>query len=343
MSSQRNLHHDRHSSNGNTSHRRSSSLSRGRFNTFTTAFLVFATMAIIFNSNHNFQSLYDDGAANAMQQLMESSGKLDAIVTVAMCGFHANDMVKALRNEGKWTNPIYVITDTPEAEDDTLCTPINVKGNHPTFLNQEEYEAYQRGARQFNPEIWSKWHKTQLFQLLPETVNTLLFLDADMLAQKPLSKDWLPEVAPLIADQECDLILNPERWYTKIPILGRHSRNLTGRYNSGMVIQKRTQSHAVNEKWSSLLVHEPFMGRDQGKLTEAIDETETQICFLPNRWNHVQNQADIMDRIWFHKYFIFGANKGTFLHLASSKKGEWKTRLKTSCDLSTFPDLNQQN
>ena len=257
-----------------------------RFNMFTIILFIFAVVALMINNN--FQSLYYENHDTAIiEKLMETTGKLDAIVTVAMCGFHANEMVEALRNEGQWTNPIYVITDTPEAENSDLCTPINVKGNHPTskyFNNEEEYKQYQIGSKQFNPEIWSKWHKTQLFQLIPkeDNINTILFLDADMLAQKSLTKQWLPSIAPLIANTECDLILNKERWYTKIPILGKHSRNLTGRYNSGMVIQKRYNSYPVNEEWSKLLVHEPFMGRDQGKLTEAIDNTETKIFLSDN-------------------------------------------------------------
>jgi hypothetical protein len=257
---------------------------------------------------------------------------VDAIVTVAMCGFHATEMVQALRKEGQWTGPIYVITDKPEAEDPSLCTPIDVKNNHPTFLNEADYYAYRQGARRFNPEIWSKWHKTQLFHLLPDTVHTVLFLDADILAQLPLADDWLPSVTPVIESHDCELILSTERFYTKIPGLSKHDLKNSGAYWSGMIVVKRIESQKVLKEWSELLVREPFMGRDQGKLTDAIETTDTKLCWLPSHWKHVHNQADVMDRVWFNL-----VGKGTFRHLASSKKGVWKDKLAQKCDHSSFP------
>lgn len=56
------------------------------------------------------------------------------------------------------------------------------------------------------------------------------------------------------------------------------------------------------------------MGRDQGKLTQAVEELESKVCHLTHQKRHVQNTADIIDRIWFG---LLG--KGTFLHIASTK------------------------
>jgi hypothetical protein len=260
--------------------------------------------------------------------------KLDAIVTVAMCGFNANEMVQALRTKGEWKGPIYVITDDPSQEDTNLCTPVDVRGNHPTFLNQSEFEDYKRGIQEFNPDIWSKWHKTQIFQLLPDTINTVVFMDADMLAQQPLEKSWLPSLAPMIANPNCELTSYPERWYTKIPLLGKYDRQNAGKIGGGMSIQKRTETAAFLKEWSNRLVRKPFMSRDQGKLTLSIDALDTKICWLPSHWWHLQNQADLIDRLWFS--IVVG--KGTFLHLASSKKGAWKEMSTKKCDLSNLPD-----
>jgi hypothetical protein len=265
---------------------------------------------------------------------------LDAIVTVAMCGFNANEMVKALRAKGEWKGPIYVITDDPSQEDATLCTPVDVRGNHPTFLTQPEFESYKLGIQEFNPDIWSKWHKTQLFQLLPDpNIQTILFIDADVLAQKPLAKSFLPSLAPMLADRTCELSSYPERWYTKIPVLGKVDRKNAGKICGFMSIQKRTETAPFLNEWSNRLVRPPFMARDQGKLTLSVESLNTKICELPNRWSHVQNQADLMDRIWFSM-----VGKGTFLHLASSKDwstnegASWKEMAAKKCDLSNLPD-----
>jgi hypothetical protein len=273
----------------------------------------------------------------AHQQVeIPANGRLDAIVTVAMCGFRAVEMVKALRTFGEWKGPIYVVTDTPENESSDLCTPIDVRGNHPRFLTHDEFEAYKRGIHQFKVEIYSKWHKTQIFHLIPdETIQTVLFIDADMLAQQPLSRSWLSGVAPLIADPDCELTLNPERWYTSLPIIGKNNVTLSGKYNSGMMILKRKESRDVLEEWSRRIATPPFVGRDQGKLTDAIDFFGTKLCWLPSHWTHVQNQADLMDRAWFRLH-----GKGTFLHLSSAKKSkryrDWNTRLRQSCNYTNL-------
>jgi hypothetical protein len=265
--------------------------------------------------------------------------KLDAIVTVAMCGFYANEMVRALRTKGEWKGPIYVITDEPSQEDATLCTPVDVRGNHPTFLTQQEFESYKQGIQEFNPDIWSKWHKTQLFQLLPDpSIQTILFMDADMLAQQPLDKTFLPSLAPIMADRTCELSSYPERWYTTLPIIGGYEKKEAGKIGGFMSIQKRKQTAPFLNEWSNRLVRPPFTARDQGKLTLSVEALNTKICGLPNRWRHIQNQADLMDRIWFS---IVG--EGTFLHLASSKTwsknagASWKERVAKKCDLSNLP------
>jgi len=263
-------------------------------------------------------------------------GELDAIVTVAMCGFRADDMVRALRTNGQWKGPIYVITDTPPEKDPKDYTVLNVKGHHPKFVSQGEFDEYVKGIHTFKSEIYSKWHKTQIFHLIPQqhNVHTALFIDADMLAQLPLSQHWLSDLRPFIQNANCHLTLYPERWYTHLPIIGKNDIALSGLYNSGMMILKRKESALVLKHWGNLLVHPPWVGRDQGKLTQAVDHTQTQLCFLPNHFRHVQNEADLIDRVWFG---LFG--KGTFLHISSAKKTRskymhWNDQLLQSCDYS---------
>jgi hypothetical protein len=265
--------------------------------------------------------------------------KLDAIVTVAMCGFNANEMVQALRTKGEWQGPIYVITDDPSQEDANLCTPVDVRGNHPTFLTQPEFEDYKLGIQASNPYVWSKWHKTQIFQLLPKTIQTIVFMDADMMAKRPLTKTWLPSLAPLLQDSQCELTVYPERWYSKLPPLfptkNQKKKSSPGKYNSGMMLQKRKETAPLLKDWSLRMVKPPFYGRDQGKLTASIESSSlnTKICWLPSRWWHLENQADVTDRIWFS---IFA--KATFSHMASAKTGKWKERYLQKCDLSNLPD-----
>ena len=259
---------------------------------------------------------------------------LDAIVTVAMCGFNANEMVESVRKAGDWKGPIYVITDTPDAENKELCTPVDVRGHHPDFLNQEDFEAYKKGIKRLNPSLYSKWHKTQIFQLLPKTIHTALFIDADMMAKQPLATSWLPSLAKIIDDPNCDYGAYHERFYTKLPFIskGSKSKNI-GKVFGGMSLQKRKESAPLMKEWSRLMTHAPFLNRDQGKLTQSIEATKPNMCWLPSHWWHLHNQADLMDRIWFKL-----VGEATFFHLASAKKGAWKEMSNTKCDLSNLPE-----
>lgn len=256
-----------------------------------------------------------EGVHGDVQNPKKTKTSLDAIVTVAMCGYDAKEMVQSLRSAGEWTGPIYVLTDAPHAEDPLQCTPIDVRGNHPTFLtNPNEFEDYKTALGRWNA-LYSKWHKTQIFKLIPESVQTVLFMDADMVAQRSLvESSWLGQVESQITDPTCELITYPERWYTTLPLLGGKNKTVTGRYHSGFMILKRDKSAPLLEEWSRLMVHQEFMDRDQGKLTQAIESLHTKVCWQPSRWRHMQIGADNIDNLWFYL-----TTKGTFYHVASSK------------------------
>jgi hypothetical protein len=75
-----------------------------------------------------------------------------------------------------------------------------------------------------------------------------LFIEADMLAQQPIAKTWLPiRVGPLIDNHECEISSYPERWYTKIPNLGKLYRANAGEIAGGVSIQKRKKTRAFLE------------------------------------------------------------------------------------------------
>ena len=277
------------------------------------------------------------------------SSSLDAIVTISMCGFDHEEMVRALRTHGKWNGPIYVITDDQSKhknkkdltnsgdEYSYSYTELNVQGNHPKdFSNEQEFEEYARGMNQYSSgNIYTKWFKTQIFKLIPETdnVQTVLFVDADMLAQRPLSETFLPDIEPLLTSPDCELSLYAET-YTAF----RSNVTRTGLYNSGMMILKRKESRKLLDRWSFIMVRPPFTGRDQGDLTKAIQETHTNICYLPSRLAHVQNMAELLHRFWF-KF----ARPATFLHIASAKMSKpkediqhWNTAWRSRCNYTNL-------
>jgi hypothetical protein len=316
--------------------------------TILVLFLILVSLSVVFRPYPHLPPSSIAGTSNT---------QLDAIVTIAMCGFPATEFVQALRGDGQWQGPIYVITDTPEQEDSTLSTQIDVRHHHPTFDKDsppgkglDEFQEYVQGVLEY-PTLWPKWHKTQLLELLPPEHNTILFVDDDMLARKSLSKEWLPSIAPLLASRECELVINPERWYTTWPIIGGcRDAKLCGKYGGGMWIQKRGLTDKLMNEWGNALIRPPFVTqRDQGKLTDAVEATDTKICYFPSHWKHVQNGADLLDRYWFQfKSIVFragvfgdgenGAGAATWFHYASSKgsSDKWKDIKRGVCDLSSL-------
>jgi hypothetical protein len=289
--------------------------------------LVFGSLSLVFRPYPPLPSV----------ETTELTTQLDAIVTIAMCGFPATEFVQALRNAGQWRGPIYVLTDDPAQEDSSLATILDVRHHHPSFATEQEFQDYKSGILQY-PTLWPKWHKTQLLELLPAEMTTILFVDDDMLARKRLSEHWLPSIAPLLANPDCELVINPERWYTTWPLIGGcKDAKLCGKYGGGMWIQKRVETSKLMKEWGDTLIRPPFVTqRDQGKLTLAVESTSTRVCYFPSHWNHIQNGADLIDR-YFFKMVWWDA---TWFHYASSKGSsvQWKDIQRGVCDLSSLTD-----
>lgn len=235
----------------------------------------------------------------------------DAIVTLATNNFRSTLISNTLRNIGGWNKPIFVFTDDPDSESQNDVTPVDIRQHHPGFLSDAEFRAYKENhdSNQYYP--WVKWHKTQLFDMLPDSVEVVLFLDSDIVVQTPLDKFW-HQVQPLIRQKSnCDISLYPERWYTN-SILSKYSDS--GLWNSGIMLVRRS-AQPLLRKWGRRIVTEPFMKRDQPKLTKVIRETpEVSVCSLPHRMDHVMYQPDIVDRLG-----RFMGKTTTFRHFASAK------------------------
>ena len=107
--------------------------------------------------------------------------------------------------------------------------------------------------------------------------------------------------------------------FIKLPFISKVNRSNVGKVFGGMSLQKRKESATLMKEWSRLMAHAPFLNRDQGKLTESIQATEPNVCWLPSHWWHPHNQADQMDRIWFKL-----VGEATFLLLPRRRKEHGK-------------------
>lgn len=78
-----------------------------------------------------------------------------------------------LRMSGDYNGLIYVVTDHPDDVRNHGALPLELQELDPTF----EFDALRYQWK--NPKsVKVKWYKTQLFIMLPNDINTVLFLDA---------------------------------------------------------------------------------------------------------------------------------------------------------------------
>lgn len=211
---------------------------------------------------------------------------IDAIATLATGTYSAKRLVSTLRSphRGAWTGPVYVLTDRPWL------------GRH---MNATAIRIRVTGER-----MVTKWHKTQLFHLLPSELNTVLYLDADVEVQRTVAL-FAANSLRLWQTRPCNASMFEERWYT---------RRRYGAFNSGIALYHRTRSRVLLSRWSELLLSGRYR-RDQLALDKARSDTKAAVCKLPI--SHLNYAADAVSR-FVSSLGVF-SDRATFRHLTGHK------------------------
>lgn len=209
---------------------------------------------------------------------------IDAIATIACGKFSAVRLVSTIRGPGKWTKPVYVLTDRPESVRNAHAVDISL--HQPKYLNKMAKK---------NTSLIYKWYKTQLFELLP--VTTVLYIDADVEVVQPISQFWKAVSRP-----HCSAFFFNERWYTQ---------QLTGRYNSGIAVFHKTKSASLLSAWSNAILSSSTATYDQLLLKRAIKDSKCTVCTIPKK--HIYFAADLWSAISFWK------TSYTFVHYTGRK------------------------
>lgn len=244
----------------------------------------------------------------------------DAIATLATGEFSANRLISTLRGAGQWQGPIYVITDHTEmyrgkavvneysATVHTGAYAVEIRATEPFWLPDEARSRWEE-HKSFSKRIWTKWHKTQIFQMLPKDINTILLMDADVEVKGPIHR-FESDIAHHLMPHRCNASFFQERWY---------SRGTMGAFNSGIAIYTREGSRDLLAEWSRQILSTTFV-RDQLALNAAMENTTSTICKLPSR--HLFYVADTVQR-WKNKLPFFSAKEPiTFAHMTGQKSLE---------------------
>ena len=240
------------------------------------------------------------------------SNPIDAVVTIATGKYSAARLISTLRNAGRFDRPIYVVTDNPDEVLKRGGVPLHLHDWEPTF------ESDELRAKWENSKIAKvKWYKTQFFNMVPEDTNTVLFLDADVEINKPLTPFQM-KVATYNADLDttkCTSYCFKERL------------NTVDSHNSGTCVYFRGASSELLDQWSSEILTGAHI-RDQLALDATLKKTGLKMCDLPSKmhyytaatlWSWVSNMLSgrQMEK---HAIFVHATSHKSLKHMSSENR-----------------------
>ena len=232
---------------------------------------------------------------------------------------------------GKFYNPIFVLTDKPNSTelDEYDVSLVDITQYKPKFETTAALEAWE------NASITKvKWFKTQLFHLIPATVedkartssspkfmqrtriDNLLFIDADEIINGPLDHFGNSVTQSMLKrssfkkspdDVECSAYFFSERFYSSQSV------------NSGTALYFRRDSQTLLSEWS----HKILSGKyelDQLALDATLqqhDHGDLKVCTFPARHNFFT--SDFLTSVWNTLSFGRRRRGATFIHPTSYK------------------------
>ena len=193
---------------------------------------------------------------------------IDAVVLIA-AGKHAKNTmidqcVASLRKSGLSNNiPILIITDDPQC---LMRGPIISDFVNIAIIPTKD----QSSGSQLPADMNAKLLKMTMFQYIPSNINTVLYLDIDILASSTFNEHLIPS----FDDEEyfesnCSLIIQPGRPHTFLE-----------RYSSGTFVAHRFHSRKCLQDWDALVSTGEY-DRDQRALY-SVTSCMDSICVLPH-------------------------------------------------------------
>lgn len=183
------------------------------------------------------------GNGNTVREFRK--GAWDAVVIIALDRVAEGIMLQLslalLRDVGRWEGPIFVLTDRPHS----VCP--NSTCNNGEFLLTVPSQS---------TVIQRKKYKTAIYEYVPREVNTILYMDADILIGESL-EGFSHSVAPLMGTK-FHVYTFPEM-YSQLPPAQRRypweARGFDGlqKHHTGVLLLSRNQSQPCLTAWGALL------------------------------------------------------------------------------------------
>jgi hypothetical protein len=238
----------------------------------------------------------DRGQGGGLGAGFRQEAAVDAVALIALgeiAGSPVLDLsLRNLREKGGYWGPVYVLTDRPECLSSSMLFRVEV-------LRLEE-DADGRAGQQR-----ARLTKCRVLELLPETANSILYLDADILVSGNLGSFW-DEMRRSwsSADEGAALALFPDSLsYTWGECAGCDA------FHTGVIGMVRGRSEGCLHEWCERL--EQADGTDQSALQSVVEEGGAceEIAVMSPR-NHMRFMKDV--------FVVFGVvGEATFCHFTS--------------------------
>ena len=279
----------------------------GRTVKFLRLFLYLLLLAIL--AHVIAYALFFDVATFWKDAAIVKSNSVDAVVTIATGKYSATRLISTLRKAGRFDRPIYVVTDDPDVVESHGAIPLLVHDFEPSFESDEKRANWE------NSKIAKvKWYKTQIFNMLPEESNTVLFLDADVEIHKSLAPFEIKVASykETLTSTKCTSYCFKERLDSE------------DSYNSGTCVYFRDASSELLHEWGREILTGAHI-RDQLALDATLKRTGLKMCNLPSKM-HYYTAATWWT--WFgnvlsggqmqrHAIFVHATSHKSLRHMAS--------------------------
>ena len=174
--------------------------SKTRKNVLIVWLVVFCSLYYIYNSQSELDAFVVQTPTESSSSVdLLSSYKLDAVVYIAMGRMAADTTldysIVSLRQLGKYTGPIFIITDSPDCFQSLISMDLfpttTASSNKHTSYNSHHLNNDKTFIKTIvvPPEVALtkiKALKTQILKLVPTEYKSIVYLDVDILVTKPL-------------------------------------------------------------------------------------------------------------------------------------------------------------
>lgn len=229
-------------------------------------------------------------------QVSDGAFKVDAMAMISMGNYCRRKMVEGLIESvdkyGHEGMKVFIITDRPNCFTSDLIGDV-FKG--PSSVNVVTVPSIDSIEDKVEKAMMSKSYKAKLFDLLPDEVSNVLYLDVDIRVTSRF-QNWMTQIPKQIAKKsDWDIAFQEER------------PGFLSKFNSGLFYVERGRSEKCLKAWGDAILSGKY-NKDQRAFRELNSGCESLVLF------DYRSMAFLRDGLVPIRYLVGYRGKYSFYH-----------------------------